>query len=319
MSGPRPALARGLDALFELLMRPRVRRARRWSFLVALPAGVLIARELGLRPSLEDGLAVGLALAALDLAVLLTVALAGTRLLGRERREVVLDFLMHPTVRRLLRSELELQLTLPRALVRRVGRRKRGQEFTYHRGSWELGFALALLPVAAAEGAIVHLALPDAWLWPRVAAAALHALGMVYLLAFALAPRVYPHRIADATLELRVGALYRARVPLAVIAAVERRSARCERPLFPGDGSAALAASGRVDLVLSLHEPVTIERPLADPVLATSIAVAVDDPAAMRAAIEQERLQPPPARATPTRLRAAIEGSSAIALGLATS
>lgn len=101
MSGSRPALARGLDALFELLMRPGVRRARRWSFLVTLPAGVLIARELGLEPSLEDGLAVGLALAALDLAVLLSVALAGTRLLGRERREVVLDLLMHPTMRRL--------------------------------------------------------------------------------------------------------------------------------------------------------------------------------------------------------------------------
>ena len=318
MFDPRPALSRGFDALFELLMRPRVRRARRWSFVVTLPAGILVARELGLRPSLRDGLAVAVALAALDLAMLLTVAFAGTRLLGKERREVVLDFLMHPSVRRLLRSELQLQLTLPRALVRRV-RRKRGLEFSYHRGSWEPGFALALLPVVVAEGAIVHLALPDAWLWPRVAAAAVHALGMVYLIAFALAPRVYPHRIVDGSLELKVGALYRARVPLAAIAAVERRHARVERPQFPGDGTAALAASGRVDLLLSLHDPVTIERPLADPVLVSSIAVAADDPGAMHAAIEDGRLRPlrrEPARSRP---RLALDAASAIALDLGTS
>ena len=232
MSDPRPALTRGFDALFGFLMRPRVRRVRRWSFLVTVPAGILVARELGLRPSLEDGLVVGLALVALDVTVLLTIAFAGTRLLGQERRDIVLDLLMHPSVRRLLRSELELQLTLPRALVRRLRRHERGQEFSYHRGSWELGFALALLPAVAAEGAIVHLALPNAWLWLRVAAAALHALGMVYLIAFALAPRVYPHRIAGGMLELLVGSLYRARVPLAAIVAVERRSARLERPLF---------------------------------------------------------------------------------------
>lgn len=319
MSESRPALARAVDALFELLMRPRVARARRWSFLVTLPVGILVARELGLRPSLAHGLALALALAALDVALLLTVAFAGTRLLGRERREVVLDFLMHPSMRRLLRSELELQLTMPRALVRRLWRRRRGAEFSYHRGSWELGFALALLPVAAAEGAIVHLVLPDAWFWPRVAAAAVHAIGMAYLVAFALAPRVYPHRIVDGTLELRAGALYRARVPLAAIATVERRRARVERPRFPGDGTAELAASGRVDLVLCLHEPVAVERPLADPVPVSSIAVAADDSAAMLAAIEAARLGPPPAEPPRTRARAAFEASSALALDLATS
>ena len=317
MSEPHPTLARRLDALVELFMRPRVRRVRRWAFIVTLPAGILVARELGSRPSLEHGLALDVALAVLDVAVLLTVAFAGTRLLGQERRDVVLDLLMHPSVRRLLRSELELQLTIPRAVARRLGHRPRGQGFSYHRGSWELGFALALLPAVAAEGAIVHLALPDAWLWPRIVAAVLHAIGMIYLVAFALAPRVYPHRIVGASLELHAGALYRATVPLLAIRAVELRRARVERPLFRGDGTAALPAGGRVSLEISLDEPVRIERPLADPVPVTSIAVAADDPAAMLGGIEAARLRQPPAEPARGRARTALEASAAVALEVA--
>ncbi len=38
----------------------------------------------------------GIAVALLDLAILLTVVIAGSRLLGRERQAVLLDFLLHP-------------------------------------------------------------------------------------------------------------------------------------------------------------------------------------------------------------------------------
>ena len=102
-------------------------------------------------------------LAALDVAVLLTIVLAGTRLLGAERRDIVLDLLMHPVVRRLLHAEMELHLTIPRALLRAL-RRPRGREFGYHRGAWEgLGFAIALMPPLVTEAIIVDIVLPDAW------------------------------------------------------------------------------------------------------------------------------------------------------------
>lgn len=314
-----PAAGRAVDALFELLMRPRVRRLRRWSFVVTVPAGVALFRGAGLRPSLGDGLAAGLALAALDLALLATVAFAGTRLLGAQRREIVLDFLMHPSVRRLLRTELELQLTLPRALVRRLHAGAREPEFTYHRGSWELGFALALMPALATEALIVHLVIPPEWPWVRAGAAALHAIGMLYVLAFAVGPRVYPHRIAGDVLELRSGALYRARVPLAAIVAAERRRGRVERAVELGDDGARLGAQGRVDLALSLSEPVAVERPFGEPFETTTIAIAADDPEAMLAAIERGRLAGREPVRERSRRRAVLDAASAVAVGFASS
>ncbi|MBA2295775.1 MAG: hypothetical protein H0W16_11660 [Actinobacteria bacterium] len=71
-----------VDELFDLLMRPRVRRIRRWSFLVTLPAGYLLAWALGIELTLERGLWMGIAVALLDLAIFLTVVSAGSRWLG---------------------------------------------------------------------------------------------------------------------------------------------------------------------------------------------------------------------------------------------
>ena len=58
---------------------------------------------------------------------------------------------MHPTARRAIAAEARTLLTVPRALGRRL-RQPSGREFAYHRGTNELGFVLALLPAALAEG-----------------------------------------------------------------------------------------------------------------------------------------------------------------------
>ena len=141
--------ARAFDAVFSVLMRPR--SLRRWSFLITVPAGLFGAKALGIDLNVGTGLKAGIALAALDLAVLLAVVAIGTRVLGRERRDVLLDFLMHPTARRAIAAEARTLLILPRALGRRL-RQPAGREFTYHRGTNELGFVLALLPAAFAGG-----------------------------------------------------------------------------------------------------------------------------------------------------------------------
>ena len=262
-----------LDRLLAVLMHARVRRWRRWSFVVTLPIAGLVAWRFGLQS--------GALLVAARIALTATVALLALRL-GGERGEAVRDLVMHPRLRRFLAVELRVLATVPRAVL---GRRRPG-EFAYHRGDPGLPIALAFLPALAAEATVFHLLLPG-WPWAHVAAAALHAYGMVWLLAWGLGSRVYRHRLAGRALLLRNRAFYRAVVPVEAIAAIELRRERTgERELVLRDGAALLGARGRVDLWLELTTPVPVLRPLGEPVPVTRIAVAVDDPAAMRAAIE---------------------------------
>ena len=93
---------------------------------------------------------------------------------------------------------------------------------------------------------------------------------------------------------------------------------RADLALEIGDSAARLSARGRVDLVVSLAEPVLVERALGDPVPVTSIAVAADDPAAMLAAIEEERLALA-GLLDRTPRRRVLDAASSLAMGLASS
>jgi len=75
---PNPVAVRLFDAVLGVLLRPRARRVRRWSFLVTVPLGFFAGRSLGL--DLGDGVLLGMAAAILDVLVLLGVAVAGARL-----------------------------------------------------------------------------------------------------------------------------------------------------------------------------------------------------------------------------------------------
>lgn len=304
---PNSIAARLFDAVLGFLLRPRVRRVRRWSFLVTLPAGFVVGRSLGL--DLGDGALLGAVGAVIDVAVVAGVALAGARLLGKERSDALLDLLMHPVVRRLIVGEMRMLSTLPVALARRL-RTPRGETFACHRGSHELGFAIALLPAMLAEGVVVHLLLPDAWFWPQVVLASLHVYGVVMLLSWAAGERTHPHRLRDGMLELRGGQLYRVRVPASQVAGVEAARRRDGQrtglvlgdPVQPdgqrtshvaGGTPARLAVSGRTDLLLHFAGPVVLERPLGDPLELTELAIAVDDPARFVAAVESARVAVP--------------------------
>ena len=273
-------------------MRPRLRRIRRWSFIVTLPGGVLLARTLDIGLSAAEGLGLGVAAAVLDLLLLVSVALLGTRVLGSERREVVLDLLMHPAARRAIRAEARMLATLPLALLRRVTRRRRaGAEFPYHGRSMALGFAVALVPAVIAEGVALHLLLPPAWEGPRLALAAVQAYGLLMLASWGLGPRAHPHRLDDGVLEVRSGQLYRARIPLERVARAERRCERVEggAGLVVRGEEALLPSDGRVDVTIRLAGPVEVERPLGDPISVTSIAAAVDDPDTLLRELEDRR------------------------------
>ncbi len=273
-----------LEAVLGVLLRPRVRRVRRWSFLVTVPLGVLLARTLHV--DLGHGALLGALVALAELALVAAVATAGARVLGDERRDALLDLLMHPTVRRLVAGEARMLLTLPTALAQRV-RPPAGRTFGYHRGTHELGLALALVPATVAEAGIVHLLLPDGWVTAHVVLAALHLYGIVVLLSWALGDRAHPHRLDGGVLRVRRGTLHRADVPVAAIAAVERRTERAgQRSGLLVDGDAArLAVGGRTDLVLALSRPVRVARPVGAPVHETPLAIRADDADALAAAL----------------------------------
>lgn len=299
MGNPRAILL--FDRVFGFLLRPGVRRCRRWAFLVTIPLGLVVANQLGLRPSIEHGLLIAALLLAVDVVILVGVAQLGTVLFGQERRDALLDLLMHPLARRAVAGELRLFGVYPRALR---GRRRRSDgrlRFAYHRGSSSLGFALALLPGVAAEATAFHLLLPDDWLIFKLALLGLTLYGAVMMVGLALAERVYPHELDDATLTIRGGTLYRASIALENIAAIERRRERAglQSGLILDGDAARIVARGRTDLALTLRDPVLLQRPIGDPVAVTRLALAIDDPAALVAALAA----PPPSRPQAARRR----------------
>lgn len=253
-----------MDRLIAWLMDPRVRRFRRWSFVLTVPVALLVARTSGY----ENGALVIGARVALWLAVVVWALR-----LGGERGEAVRDLLMHPRARAIMRTEFDLATAVPRLLF---ARRARG--LSYHRGTYGLALALAFTPMVVAEAAVAHLLIGGGWIaW---VVNALHAYALLWIWGFALGPNAFPHRVGARTAVLRCGALYRAQVPLH---AIESATARRERvsEAAERDGAMLLPARGRVDVWLELSQSVRVQRPMREPVFVTALAVASDDPAAL--------------------------------------
>lgn len=259
-------------------MRPRVRKLRRWSFVVTLPlAGLLIWRR-----GLE-----GAAFLPAFYVLLLGAILVAARRIGGPRGELLLDLVMHPVGRRAFRTELRLVATLARAVQRVLGPGDRGDEFAYHGRSSELAMLLAFVPALVGEIVVVELLLSGQSLWLRLAVAGISLYGFAWLTAWTVGLRVYPHRVRDGVLEARLGTFYRVAVPLQTVATLDvapRRPAK-RTELLLTDGAAALAVDGHVDLRLRLTRPVSIERPLGDPIEVTQLELAADEPAALAHAI----------------------------------
>jgi len=220
----RRSVGAAADAAIDVLMRPRVRRVRRWAFLVTVPVAALVASMVDLR---SGALVIG-ARAALWLAI----TIVAWRV-GGERGEAVLDLLMHPRARALVRAETDVVLAFPRllwaALVTRPARALR-----YSAGDHLPVLALAFAPPVLVEGAIVHVLVPGDWLLVHVVAGIAHPYALAWLWSWGFAPRAYPHRLARGALVARNRPLYRACVPVdAVVGAVTRRE-RAETAMLAG-------------------------------------------------------------------------------------
>jgi hypothetical protein len=261
-------MTRGLDLLLDWLMKPRIRRVRRWSFAVTVPVAAVVAHVFGVQH--------GALVLVVRIALWAAVALVAWRL-GGPRGEALRDLLMHPRVRAFARAEADVITAVPRLLVARCMRRGQAGG-AYHRGSFGVAVGLAFTPAVLAEAVVVHLLLYGSWVaW---AMTGLHAYMLLWLWGYALGPRAFPHRIGARTAVLRNGPMYRVCVPMSAIVAADARTERIgdKRGLTERDGVVLLPARGRVDVWLQLAEPVRIQRPLHEPVHTRRLAVASDDP-----------------------------------------
>ncbi len=114
------------------------------------------------------------------------------------------------------------------------------------------------------------------------------------LLSWAVGQRTHPHRLRDGLLELRSGQLYRTRVKATQVEAIEVKPWRDGQRtgLAVSDETPRLAVGGKTDVLLRFAAPVRIERPLADPLTVTKLAIAVDDAARFVAAVEAAHAEP---------------------------
>jgi len=193
---------------------------------------------------------------------------------------------------RLVRAHLELLRVLWLAALRRAA----ADGFSYHRGSSDLAFAVAIIPGTLAEIVALHLLLPASWDGPKIVIVVMSVYATVCMVAGALARRVLPHRVTPSALELNLGMAAKTSIGLDLIERLAIQRRRTTRPsglLQDGDDT-LLAERNRVDLMLTLARPVAVERLLRGPVCTEHIGVAVDDPHRLvRALVERGVPQTP--------------------------
>jgi hypothetical protein len=281
-------MLRLLDTIVCWLMRPKIRRVRRWSFVATLPLGLLIAHLHGVQE--------GAAVVAVRMAFVALFALVAWRV-GGERGEALRDLLMHPRVRALARAEFDIFTALPRLVLARLATGPGAGHLSYSRGTFGFALAFAVTPMVASEALVMHLLLGGgvaAWVLTAV-----HGYMLLWLWGFALGARAYPHRIGAHTAVLRAGPMYRVLIPRSAIVAATacRERVPGERGLVQRDDEVLLPVRGRVDITLQLAAPVRVQRPLHEPLLTSRLAIASDDPAALI-----ERLLAPAVAVEPNRL-----------------
>jgi hypothetical protein len=261
-------MGRLFDRLIEWLMRPRVRRVRRWSFVATVPVGLLVGHVYGLHE--------GVAVVAARLGLSGLVAIAAWRL-GGDRGDALRDLLMHPRLRAFGRAEFDVVTSLLRLLLARAARTDQAG-LTYACGTFGLALALAFTPVIVTEALVVHLLLGGGWVaWVLDA---LHAYMLIWLWGFALGPLAFPHRVGSRTAVLRAGPMYRVLVPRSTIVSATEHRERVpgQRGLVQRDDAVLLPVRGRVEVWLELSAPVRVQRPLHEPLHTRRLGVASDEP-----------------------------------------
>ncbi|HEY5927943.1 MAG TPA: hypothetical protein VIV11_39925 [Kofleriaceae bacterium] len=198
-----------------------------------------------------------------------------------------LDALLPPRVARLVAFELVIVGAALRFLIG-GWRRRIPDGFTYHRES-NLRLLLPIIPLLAV-GDILLLELvflPHAATWLRVVVHGLAIYGLIWLVGLYASLRARPHTLADGRLMLHRGILGRVAVPVAQLESIDglpsfaddwKKRAYCKDAI-------RIDIAGPTILELRLRAPVRPIGVLGERAAGTRLLVAVDDPAAFRAAL----------------------------------
>jgi len=119
--------------------------------------------------------------------------------------------------------------------------------------------------------------------------------------------QVLPYRLEAAGIRLHYGLLADGFVPYAQIADVIVERAKAPEGqeglrAVPRRSAAYLAAGGRTDLTLRLHEPVVLQGMIKEAAPACVVHLAADDPAGLAAALRDRAGLPPAEASAPARI-----------------
>lgn len=158
-----------------------------------------------------------------------------------------------PAIAVVLALEFRLWAGAARLLKGVPATERQAQRFSY--GSFERLFLWCLLPISAAEGFALDLALQDTPLrWPSIIA---HAVAVPYVLGLVARTKNYPHLIHDGKVVIRRGSELRIDVPIASIAfaATCYRAHDDRSAIAVKDGQLFLSSGAATDIRISLARP----------------------------------------------------------------
>lgn len=170
--------------------------------------------------------------------------------------------------------------------------RRRGSDpdtFGYSQGSSLGVFVIALLFSAPVETLLFELVIP--WHWLKVLFLMLDVYSIVWLLGFAAALTVLPHRLAPTGLHVSYGVGAQGFIPYTAIVEVRRERLTTSRR----DGchvdqqhhTASISVGGVTTVTLRLREPVTLQRIFGPTPPITTLHLTADSPDGFVAAVER--------------------------------
>lgn len=180
-----------------------------------------------------------------------------------------------------------------------IRRRPPGRDdFPYHANS-QLGLIMGVLVFTTpVEIAVLEILIP--WPWLRIVTLILALYGMLWIVMLFASLRAMPHRLEPYGLRLHYGVLASGVIPFSMIASVEVALAKAPKS---GDGlqiageEAFFAINGETNLMVTLAQPLALERVIGQTPSVTVIRFRSDEPKRM---IERLRaaLQPLEAKST---------------------
>jgi len=163
-------------------------------------------------------------------------------------------------------------------------------EFTYHKKSHLLAFAVIMFFITPAEIFLLALLIPWAWMDWVLGISAIYALFWIVALHASMAGR--PHRLGETDLSIHSGVLSGGKIPYRLIESVATtRSGKGSGNglrVYQAEREAYFSIVGEVNIKIQLREPLTMDNWIRKTVPVEKVFIAADKPEKMLAALEKQ-------------------------------